>query len=84
MNLKKASGKKKSIAVSWKKVSGAEGYEISYSTKSSFKKAKKVTVGKKAKHTFIREPLQRFPFSFTTSTPELNSTLFPKLPIQLL
>ncbi|MCI8300658.1 MAG: glycoside hydrolase [Lachnospiraceae bacterium] len=51
MNLKKASGKKKSIAVSWKKVSGAEGYEISYSTKSSFKKAKKVTVGKKASAT---------------------------------
>ncbi|MEY8392259.1 glycoside hydrolase family 3 N-terminal domain-containing protein [Lachnospiraceae bacterium 45-W7] len=51
VNLKKASGKKKSIAVSWKKISDAEGYEISYATKSNFKKAKKVSVGKKVSST---------------------------------
>lgn len=48
ISLKKASGKKNAFAVSWKKVSGADGYQISYAAKSNFKKAKKVTVGSKS------------------------------------
>lgn len=34
---------KKNTKVSWKKVSGAEGYEIAYSTKKTFKKSKTTT-----------------------------------------
>ena len=38
----------KNVTLSWKKNSKASGYKIQYSTSSSFKKAKTVTVGRKA------------------------------------
>ncbi len=47
VQLKKVAGKKKSIALSWKKVSGALGYEISYATRVDFGNAKKVSVKNK-------------------------------------
>ena len=40
------SSKKKQAKITWKKVSGAEGYVIQYSAKSNFKGANKVTVKK--------------------------------------
>ena len=42
--MKKVSGKKKAVKATWKKVAGADGYEVSYATNSSFKKAKKKSV----------------------------------------
>ncbi|MBR1744002.1 MAG: fibronectin type III domain-containing protein, partial [Lachnospiraceae bacterium] len=42
--VKRTSSKK--ATVKWKKISGAEGYEITYSVKSSFKSAKVKTVSK--------------------------------------
>ena len=36
--------KAKKATVAWKKVSGANGYEVKYATKKNFKKAKTVTV----------------------------------------
>lgn len=44
---KAVSKKKKQMALSWKKVDGAEGYIIQYAPKSSFKGAKKITVNQK-------------------------------------
>ncbi len=44
VSLKKVSGKKKAVKATWKKVAGADGYEVSYATNSSFKKAKKKSV----------------------------------------
>ncbi|MDO5146894.1 MAG: fibronectin type III domain-containing protein [Eubacteriales bacterium] len=42
--------KKKTVLVKWKKVSGANGYQVAYSMKKNFKKAKSVNVaGKKSK-----------------------------------
>lgn len=38
--------KKKSIKVTWKKISGASGYQVSYGLKKNFKKAKKKTTTK--------------------------------------
>ena len=38
----------KNVTLSWKKNSKASGYKIQYSASSSFKKAKTVTVGRKA------------------------------------
>lgn len=48
-----ASGKSKQVKVSWKKISGASGYEIYYSTKKdgSYKKAKTITSGKTVTYT---------------------------------
>lgn len=46
VTIKAKNKKKKSIQVTWKKVSGAQGYEISYSLKKNFKKAKKKTTKK--------------------------------------
>ncbi len=40
------SSKAKTLTVAWKKVSGANGYEIQYSTSKKFKSAKTVTVKK--------------------------------------
>ena len=40
------STKKKQAKVSWKKITGADGYIIQYSTKANFKGAKKVTLKK--------------------------------------
>ena len=45
------SRKKKTAKVTWKKVSGAEGYQIQYSKKSNFKSVKKVTVKGASKKT---------------------------------
>lgn len=48
----KAVAKKKALVLSWKKVSGASGYQIQISTKKNFKNAKKVTIKKtKVKYT---------------------------------
>ena len=47
--------KKKAIRVSIKKVSGATGYQIQYSTKSNFKGAKSVTVSRKKASTTIKK-----------------------------
>lgn len=44
MPAKVSSVKKKGTTVSWKKVSSADGYELSYSKKSNFKGATKITV----------------------------------------
>ena len=43
------SPKKKQLKVSWKKVSGAKGYQIRYATNKSFKNSKTVTVSSKYK-----------------------------------
>lgn len=42
----KAGAKKKGFVLTWKKVSGASGYQIQISTKKSFKRAKKISVKK--------------------------------------
>lgn len=42
----KGKGKKKSLELTWKKVSGASGYQVQVSTQKSFKGAKKKTVKK--------------------------------------
>lgn len=42
----KAKGTEKSLKLTWKKVSGASGYEIQYSLKKNFKKPKKITIKK--------------------------------------
>lgn len=42
----KGKGKKKSLDLTWKKVSGASGYQVQVSTKKSFKGAKKKTIKK--------------------------------------
>ena len=44
---KVSSTKKKTASISWSKVKNAEGYEISYSTNKSFKKAKSIIISKK-------------------------------------
>lgn len=47
VTIKKANGSKRQFSVSWKKVSGAKGYQVQYSTDSTFKKGKKtVTITK--------------------------------------
>lgn len=42
----KVKAKKKKAVLSWKKVSGAKGYQIQYSLHKKFKKAKKITIKK--------------------------------------
>ena len=42
----KAKAKKKGFTLSWKKVSGANGYKLQISTKKSFKGAKTITIKK--------------------------------------
>lgn len=61
-NIKKMSVKKlklkagkKAVTVSWNSVKGASGYKITYSTNSSFKKAKSVTVSKKKDSVSIKK-----------------------------
>ncbi len=44
--ISKLSAGKKKLTATWKKVTGAEGYEVQYATSSSFKKAKTVTIKK--------------------------------------
>ena len=44
--IKKIKRAKKSLKVTWKKVSGVSGYQIQYSASSKFKKAKKITIKK--------------------------------------
>lgn len=46
VTVSKLSAGKKKFTVSWKKVSGASGYEVQYATNSKFKKAKTVTIKK--------------------------------------
>lgn len=45
----KAKAGKKKLSLSWKKVSGAAGYQIQVSQKSSFKKAKTISISKSKK-----------------------------------
>lgn len=48
--------KKRKVAISWKKISGVTGYEIQYSLKKNFKKAKKKVVkGAKKKSLTIKK-----------------------------
>ncbi len=42
----KTEGKKKELELTWKKVSGASGYQMQFSTKKSFKGAKKISIKK--------------------------------------
>lgn len=53
IRLKKVKAGKKSMKVSWRKVKGADGYELQYATKASFKGKKTIVVkgGKKASKT---------------------------------
>ncbi|MDD5952040.1 MAG: fibronectin type III domain-containing protein [Oscillospiraceae bacterium] len=44
--ISKLTASKKAFTVSWKKVSSISGYQVSYSTSSSFKTAKTITVSK--------------------------------------
>lgn len=53
----KAKAAKKKLTLSWKKVSGAAGYQIQISTKSSFKGAKTDVVSK-AKNSFTKQNLK--------------------------
>lgn len=51
----KAAAKSKSLVLSWKKLSRADGYQIQVSAKKSFKGAKKITVKKsKVKYTALK------------------------------
>ena len=50
----KATAKKKKLNVSWKKVSGATGYEVMYATNNKFTKNKKTVTVKKNKVTLKR------------------------------
>ncbi len=45
-NIKTAKGGKKSFTVKWSKVSGADGYQLQYSTSAKFKKAKTIKIKK--------------------------------------
>lgn len=51
----KVKAKKKAVTVKWKKVTGAKGYQITYSNKKSFKGAKKVTVKKNTASATIKK-----------------------------
>lgn len=44
--IKKCTGKKKAVCVKWNKISNATGYTIQYSTNSSMKSAKTITIKK--------------------------------------
>ena len=50
-SIKKVKGAKKAISVTWKKVSGVNGYEIQVATDKKFKKNKKTVTVKKQKTT---------------------------------
>ncbi|MDE6760056.1 MAG: leucine-rich repeat protein, partial [Lachnospiraceae bacterium] len=50
----KAVAKKKGLALKWKKVSGASGYQIQVSTKKNFKGAKTYTVKNRTKYTISK------------------------------
>ena len=50
-SIKKVKGAKKAILVTWKKVSGVNGYEIQVATDKKFKKNKKTVTIKKQKTT---------------------------------
>lgn len=54
----KAKGKRRSLDLTWKKVSGAGGYQVQISTKKSFKGAKKITV-KKSKRRYKTSMLKK-------------------------
>lgn len=54
----KTKGKRKSLDLTWKKVSGAGGYQVQISTKKSFKGAKKTAV-KKSKRRYKKSNLIR-------------------------
>ena len=54
----KAKGKRKSLDLTWKKISGAGGYQVQISTKKSFKGAKKITV-KKSKRRYKTSMLKK-------------------------
>ena len=43
-SIKKLKGAKRRLTVTWKRKNGVKGYQIQYSTKKSFKKAKTVTI----------------------------------------
>ncbi len=45
-SIKKISAKKKALKVSWKKISGVNGYQVNYAKKKSFKGGKTITINK--------------------------------------
>ncbi len=51
----KAAKKGKKATVTWKKISGAAGYQVTYGTKKSLKKAKTVTVNASKSKAVIRK-----------------------------
>lgn len=51
----KVKAKKKAMTVKWKKLSGVEGYQITYGTKKNFKGAKKVAIAKNATSSTIKK-----------------------------
>lgn len=57
--IKKVKAKKKTLKVIWKKVSGINGYQLQYSLKRKFKKAKTLTIKKQAKHSTTIKKLKR-------------------------
>ena len=54
----KAKGKRRSLDLTWKKISGAGGYQVQISTKKSFKGAKKIMV-KKSKRRYKTSMLKK-------------------------
>ena len=53
----KAKAAKKKLTLSWKKLSGAAGYQIQISTKKNFKGAKKISISK-SKKTYTKKKLK--------------------------
>ncbi len=59
VKITKAKGAKKKATIKWKKVSGAKGYELQYSTNKKFKKAVKKVSSKKASKTIKKLKSQK-------------------------
>lgn len=66
--LTKATALKKSAKLTWKKISNADGYEITYANNKDFKKAKKVTVKKTLTSTTIKKLTSKKTYYFKIRT----------------
>ena len=64
----KATALKKSSKLTWKKISNADGYEITYANNKDFKKAKKVTVKKTLTSTTIKKLTSKKTYYFKIRT----------------
>lgn len=58
-SIKKIKARKKTLILSWKKISGVKGYIIQYSTKKNFKKAKSIKIKKASKSSVKIKKLKR-------------------------